>query len=134
MLKVYDMSLALTTDILLQSVGKRVRNDQNNYLGEIIEITRSATDATIEYAILKSDQLFDQEERYFAIPASSSLIKITEAGEIILLTSKDELHHANGIMQEQCPRPDFQVKPTIFELIEYNGPIIKDKKAKTEAL
>lgn len=116
------MSLSLTTDIILQSVGKKVKNARGNYLGEIIEITRN-TDDKIEYAILKSNQLFDQEDRFFAIPISSALIKITEAGEIILFTNKDELHHANAITPDQCPRPNYHVKPTIFELFEYEDPV-----------
>lgn len=115
------MAISLTTDIILQSVGKKVRNARGNYLGEIIEITRN-TDERIEYAILKSNQLFDQEDRFFAIPVSSTLIKITEAGEIILFTNKDALHHANAVTPDQCPSPNFHAKPTIFELFEYKGP------------
>lgn len=119
------MALSLTTDIILQSVGRKVKNTRGNYLGEIIEVTRNADDR-IEYAILKSNQLFDQEDRYFAIPVSSSLVKISEAGEIILFTSKDELHHANAITPDQCPSPNFHVKPTIFELFEYEGPVNRE--------
>lgn len=120
------MSLSLTTDIILKSVGKRVKNAQDNILGEIIEITRSSTGDAIEYIILKSNQLFDQEDRFFAIPVSTSIIKITEAGEIILLASKEELHLANGITPDRCPKPNFQMNPLIFELFEYDGPGLRE--------
>ena len=116
------MALALTTDILLKSVGKPVKNTQDKYIGHIVEVTRSRSGENIEYAILKSDQLLDNEERFFAIPASSLLMKITEAGEIILMTTLRELHLANAIMPDQCPSPDFSGKPHIFELFEYEEP------------
>lgn len=116
------MSVALTTDILLKSVGKQVRNDRNETLGEIIEITRNPSGGHIEYAILRTWDLFDSNNRFFAIPVSSMLIKISEAGEIIILASKDELEKANGITPDQCPSPNFHVKPPIFELFDYDGP------------
>lgn len=58
------MSLALTTDVLLKSVDKRVKNTQGKSLGEFIEITRDTSGSTSEYAILKSDQ----DDRHFAYP------------------------------------------------------------------
>lgn len=116
------MAVALTTDILLTSVGKRVKNDRDNTLGEIIEIIRSPSGDQIEYAILKSSERFDNGTRFFAIPVTSTLIKISEAGEIIIFASKDELQQANGLTPDQCPSPNFHVKPTIFELFDYNGP------------
>lgn len=120
------MSLSLTTDIILKSVGKWVKNAEDKMLGQIIEITRNSSDNMIEYIIMKSNQLFDQEERFFAIPISSSILKITEAGEIILLTSKEELHFANGVTPDMCPKPNFQINPLIFELFEYNGPGLRE--------
>lgn len=116
------MALALTTDILLRSVGKPVKNIQDKHIGYIVEVTRDRAGNKIEYAILKSDQLLDNEERFFAIPASSLLMKITESGEIILMTTLRELHLANALIPEQCPNPDFRGKPPIFELFEYEAP------------
>lgn len=118
------MSLSLTTDIILKSVGKRVKNSRNESLGEIIEVIRNASDSTIEYVILRSNQIFDEEDRFFAIPVASTRIKISEGGEIILFTNKNELHHANATTPNQCPSPDFHVNPLIFELLEYNDPKI----------
>lgn len=116
------MPLSLTTDIILKSVGKRVKNSSDETLGEIIEVTRNASGSRIEYAILKSDEIIDKQKRFFAIPVSSTLMKITESGEIVLFTNKDELQSVNGIRRDQCPSPNFHVKPPIFELFEYQGP------------
>lgn len=121
------MSLALTTDLLLQLVGKQVKNAREEYLGEIIEITRNSYGDRIEYVILKSSQLLDREDRYFAIPASSTLLRITEAGEIILTVSKDDLHLANGITPDKCPSPNFRMNPAVFELFEYNEPQLESQ-------
>jgi len=116
------MSIHLTTNILLKSVGKQVNDNQNTRLGEIVEVTRSSTGNHIEYAILKSDQLLDNEERFFAVPACSRLLKITEIGEIILLASKEELHLADATNGKQCPSPNFNINPSIFELLDYEQP------------
>lgn len=118
------MSLALTTDILLQAVGKRVKNNQGIHLGEIIEITRNTSDTTIEYAILKSDE----NKRHFAIPVSSRLMNITETGEMIIHLDKRELELSTSIQYAKCPSPNFQAKPSVFELIEYNEPQISNEK------
>lgn len=108
------MSLALTTDLLIKSVGKQVKNTGGIYLGKIIEITRNESGSSIEYAILRSDL----DDRHFAIPVSSRFIKITEAGQIVLQMSKKELYLVNGIQYEKCLSPNFQSNPSVFELIE----------------
>ena len=115
------MTLALTTDRLLKSVGKRVHNDQGKYLGEIIEVTRNSAGGYIEYAILKSDQLFDNEERFFAIPVCSDLMKIIEIGEIVLSADREELHFSDAIMGKHLPHQNLRVNPNIFELFEYDS-------------
>lgn len=115
------MSLALTTDILLKSVGKPVMNTKGVSLGRIVEITRDTSGFSIEYAILRSDQ----KGRHFAIPASSKLMKITEAGEIILQISEKDFELATGIQSKKCPSPNFNSEPSIFELMEYDGPETK---------
>lgn len=114
----FKMTFALTTDLLLKSVGKQVKSFEDHHLGEIIEIIRNETDATIEYAILKSDQ----GDQFYAIPASSRLIKITESGDIILQASRENLQLSNGLALEQCPSPNFRTDPCIFELVEYDAP------------
>ena len=119
------MPQALTTDILLRSVGKRVKSSEDKLLGKIIEITRNTSDSSIEYLILKSNQ----EDRHFAIPASSKLIKISGAGEIILQFSKEDLQVVNALNRKKCPIPDFHNTPSVFELICYNGPLIERQES-----
>lgn len=116
------MSLALTTDIVLQSIGKRVNDFRCKYLGEVVEIIRNPINHAIEYIVLKSNRLLDQEDRFFAIPVSSSIIKITETGDITLLANKEDLHLACGTTPDTCPRPNPYLNPLIFELFEYNIP------------
>lgn len=124
------MSITLTTDILIQSVGRRVKNANGICLGKIVEIIRSPGGGTIEYIIIKSKNLVDYEDRFFAIPVSSLLIRITEAFEIILLIGKEELRMANSITPEKCPKPNLQVNPNIFKLIEYAEPETRNKNYK----
>lgn len=113
------MSYALTSNILLHSVGKRVNDIRDKYLGEIVEIIRTPAHDAIEYIVVKSNKLFDQEDRFFAIPVSLSVIKISETGEITLLANKEELHMACGTTPERCPPPNLKLNPLIFELYEY---------------
>ena len=119
------MSLSLTTDLVLISVVKRVKNARDEVLGEIMEITRDESGEFIKYAILKFDPMHDQKQRYFAIPVISHLIKISEAGNIILLIDKEEFDRANRISPEICPSPVFHMNPAIFEMIQYHGPVIQ---------
>lgn len=116
------MQYSLTTDLILQTVGREVKNTEETPLGEIIEITRDESGDFIEYAILKIKKSREEGDRFYAIPVSSSLIHITEGGEIILLVNDEDLLMANSITRDRCPSPNFNTEPSIFELIEYNGP------------
>lgn len=116
------MSIALTTDILLKSVGRHVRNAQGELLGRVVEISRSPDGDRIEYIILNSGDLFANSDRYFAIPVSSTLVQISTGGEIIIHISKSQLQKTNQINRSQCPRPDFSNNPPVFELFDYESP------------
>lgn len=118
------MSLALTTNTVLQSLGKRVNDLRSKYLGEVVELIRNPIHHAIEYIVLKSNNLLDQEDRFFAIPVSSSIIKITETGEITLLANKEDLHLACGTTPDKCPQPNHHLNPLIYELYEYRVPEI----------
>lgn len=121
------MAQALKTDLLLQCVGISVKNHKGEPMGKIVEVKRSGKRQFVEYLILQCDTLYGRE-RFFAIPASTILIKITESGEIILKADKKDLTEANRIPYDQCPKPNFQVYPSIFELYEYQPPtLILDK-------
>ena len=116
------MSSALQTDLLLKTVGHQIQNMESQPLGTITEITRNSDSKEIAYLIIKSERLFGPGTRFFAIPASSALIKITAMGDVILLTDKDDLQFAQGVDADQCPTPKFRFKPSIFELYQYQEP------------
>lgn len=109
----------LETDQLLNSVGRSVSNSDGDYVGEIVEITRDKNNKYIEYLILKSDEFFGRGSRFFAIPASSSLVNIQDSGNIILQANKDDLQFAKGVAVDKCPKPDFRIGQNIYELYKY---------------
>lgn len=117
------MSQALNTDLLLRSVGISVKNYKGEPMGRVAEVKRSPERNDIEYLILQCDTLYG-EERFFAIPASTALVKITEGGEIVLKADKKELQQAKKIPVGNCPKPNFQVEPLIFELHKYQAPVL----------
>jgi hypothetical protein len=118
------MVQTLQTNLLSQSVGYSVKNHKGEPLGEIAEVIHY-NNKHIEYLILRSSILFGKKDRFFAIPASTTLIKITRGGEIILQTEKNELQQAKGINFDQCPRPNFQFEPSIFEIYQYQKPAVR---------
>lgn len=126
--KFNTMAQALKTDFLLQSVGTSVRNTNGEYLGKVMEVTRNTDGKHIEYLILKSDHFFGQGNRFFAIAASSLLINITNAGNVILQLDEDELQFAKGIAADKCPKPDFKFKKSIYELYKYREPTANGAK------
>lgn len=116
------MSQALQKDMLLQSVGSTILNHKGKLMGEITEVMQGKTDEKAEYIIIKSDKFFGRGERFFAIPATSDLIKIGEGGRIILNAERDDLQFAKGIAKDKCPKPNFGLNPSIFELYRCQGP------------
>lgn len=107
---------------MLLSIGKRVNDIGSKYLGDVVEIIRNPINDAIDYIVLKSNKLLDQEDRFFAIPVSSSIIKITENGGITVLADKEDLHLACGTTPEKCPQPNHHLNPLIYELYEYSEP------------
>lgn len=117
------MDQPLQTDLLLQMVGKDVRNHRDEFIGHIVEILRDKSGQQIQYLVLQSEECFGRGRRYFAIPASSTFVKIKEGGKIVLSVDKDKLQFAQGIAYQDCPEPDFKINPSIFELYTYESPI-----------
>lgn len=109
----------LQVDQLLTSVGSPVYSKEVNFIGEIVEITRNKNNKYIEYLILKSEEFFGRGSRFFAIPASSSLITIQNNGKIILQAHKDDLQFAKGVAVDKCPKPDFKNRQNIYEIYKY---------------
>lgn len=116
------MSQPLRTDLLLQTVGVSVRNHKGESMGKIVEVIRDKVQKNIQYVVLQCDTMPDMKNRFFAIPASTTLIKITTGGQIVLKVDKEEVQQANSIPFDQCPKPNFQFKPSIFEIHQYEVP------------
>ena len=120
------MAQTLQTDLVLNSVGQEIRNYKNEFIGCVTEVFRDRNSNQLQYLVLKSEAFAGRGERYFAVPVSSSLIKIQESGNIILAAEKDDLEFAQGISIKNCPKPDYRFSPTIYELYEYNKPLKDD--------
>ena len=116
------MSQALQPDLLLKSVGASVSSNEGERLGNIVEITRDTAQKNIEYIIIKSGACFGPGERFFAIPASSTNIDITQTGKVILKISKDDLQFSEGISAGNCPKPNFKHGQSVYELYKYDSP------------
>lgn len=116
------MAQALQTNLLSLSVGISVKNHRGKPIGKIVEVVCGRDDDNIEYVILQSKNLYGEGGRFFAVPASTALIKITTGGKIVLQADKDELQHARSITFDKCPKPTFHFEPSIFELYHYNQP------------
>jgi len=116
------MVKALINDVLTQSVGAFVKNNQGEDIRQIKEITTGTDGGSIEYVILKSDAFFGRGYRFFAIPASSKLLKITDAGGIKFQAHTDNLQFAKGVEADKCLKPNFQSVQSIFELYLYREP------------
>ncbi|WP_147303598.1 hypothetical protein [Rhodohalobacter sp. SW132] len=91
-------------------------------MGEVVEIIRNPEHDAIEYIVLKINDLLGQEVRFFAIPVSLSIIKISKRGEITLLANKEDLHLACATTPGRGQQPNHHLNPLIFELINYSKP------------
>jgi sporulation protein YlmC with PRC-barrel domain len=105
--------------ILAESVGRRVFNHKEEVIGTVEEVTRD-TDENMEYLILRSNRLFGNSTRFFAVPVTSSLIKITEGGAVVLHIDKDKLQVSIGIKAKDCPKVNPDLNQTIFEIYGYH--------------
>lgn len=114
------MAQALLTNLLSQSVGFPVKSHKGEPMGRIVDVTSGRDQEPLEYVILRTKNGHVNEDRIFAVPASTALFKITAGGRIVLRINKDELQHANKIIFDQRPRPTFHFEPIIFELCHYN--------------
>jgi hypothetical protein len=68
---------------------------------------------------LKCDQFYGKGSRYFAIPASSMYIKVSEGRSINLAISEDDLQLAKGLKLKDCPLPNLGMHPSIYEIFHY---------------
>lgn len=116
------MSKALLNDVLLQSVGKPVMSKKGKVVGNIIEATRNPRSRYIEYLVLKCAHKGSDDERFFAVPASSRFITISDAFTIYFQYPKEDIFLAQESETEKCLLPDLTYGKTIFELTDYEPP------------
>lgn len=97
----------------------KIKNHKDELLGAIKKITYNEEE-NIQYIILNCSDFFGKKNRYFAIPASSALLKLTEKGEIVVKLDKNDLKLARGISANRCPEPSLKFEPSVYELYNYS--------------
>jgi len=115
------MDNLLPTNILKQSVGSSATSARGEILGDIVDIFYDDTSGQPEYIILRSSLLEGDADRFFAIPAFSTRITITEKGAIVLNAEKRDLSLAKRIRASQCPRANIAFDPPIHEIYQYDN-------------
>lgn len=108
------------TAILNQSVGAKTNSQNGNFLGSITGIMYDSVGEDLEYIVLKSKEFFGRGERFFAIPAKSPFIHITDEGKVTIHLNKDDLQFARGIPADNCPEPSLEYGLSVFELYNYD--------------
>ena len=120
--------MKMQNEIFLKSAKSAIRNKDGDYIGQVAEVTIDSEGKNLEYLILRTEQFFGSNERFFAIPVCPELITIDEGGTIILKADKDKLQFARGISVNKCPKPKLEFGSTIYELYNYNAPRNSTKK------
>jgi hypothetical protein len=116
------MQKALMNDVLLHAVGEPLLSPRREKIGQIIEVTREPHSHYIEYIILESTGYDGQEKRFFAIPASSRFISVSETNNIMFQFPKGDIFYAKKVEAGQCPSPNMKFGNSIFELCSYQAP------------
>lgn len=111
----------LKTKVFTQSMGAEVINHKGERIGYVTEVKKDATGKKIEYIVVCSSELFGEGNRYFAVPACSSLIKATKRGNIILYIDKEDLQIATGVHALDCPKTNPEFSESILELYHYEA-------------
>lgn len=116
------MSKALMSDVLLQSVGERVMSKSGDVIGNIIEVTRNPQNHFIEYFILECNYGTNGHAHFFAIPASTRFVTISDTFTILFEFPKEDIFFAQKVQTDQCPAPNLKYGKSIFELTDYHRP------------
>lgn len=116
------MSKALMNDVLLQSVGEPIMSKEGETIGSIIEVLRNSKNHFIEYLILKSEYQRNERPHFFAIPASTRFITISDTFTILFQFPKEDIYFAKKVQTDKCPAPNLKYGKSIFELDNYHSP------------
>src|SRR5690625_2875976 len=96
-----------------------------NYNGEVLGTIEQVTydeEKNIQYVILNCANFFGNNNRYFAVPALSTFIKIDENEQIVINLDENELKLAMGISAEKCPKLSLTFGQSVYELYNYRAP------------
>lgn len=115
------MSKALLNDVLLRSVGKSIISKEGKVVGNIIEVKRNPQNHYINYIILECEHSENKCLRYFAVPASTRFITISDTFTIYFQYPKEDIFLAEKIPTTKCSSPKIQCGRTIFELGDYHS-------------
>lgn len=104
-------------------IGAIVFNNEGERLGYIagtLNVRGSGSNKeNPEYIILGSDSIDESSTKYFAVPAQTKLIDMSEPDTTIkAMFTKENLVRAKRMSVDNCPSP-FDYEPLIYELTDY---------------
>ncbi len=111
----------LPTKIFSRAAGAKVTNHKGERIGKVTEVKKDSTGKKIEYVVVCSNKLFGEGNRYFAVPACSSLIEMTKDGQVILYVDKESLQVSIGVHARDCPKINPEFSDSILELYRYES-------------
>lgn len=111
----------LPTKMFSKAEGAEVTNHKGERIGTVSEVKKDSTGKKIDYIIVCSNELFGDGNRYFAVPACSSLIEMTREGHVLLYVDKDSLQVSIGVHARDCPKINPEFSDSILELYRYES-------------
>jgi hypothetical protein len=109
----------ISTEHLKYTIGDQIKNHDGITLGKVEDIKFDTVQNIPAYLILYCDALFGITDRYFAIPATPSLLQINQQGKITIRVDRKVLQIVVEINTLECPQWETKISASIFELYEY---------------
>lgn len=106
-------------DMVKKFIGSSIKNPDGEKMGFIAGVFTTHKHEKAEYIILGCDHLFGDNTRYFAVPASSEMISVSDKN-VNLQIGKDQLMQTKRISLNKCPKPLFDLEPLIYELTDFH--------------
>lgn len=107
---------------LKYTIGEWVENHKGVTLGKLEDVKFTSSRSIPTYLILYCDELFGATtNRYFAIPAISSLIQANKQDRIAIRVDKNILQIVMGINTQDDPQWGNKISNSIFELYGYEN-------------
>lgn len=124
----------LPTKIFSQSLGAEVTNHKGERIGKVTEVKKDSSGKKIEYIVVCSNELFGDGNRYFAVPACSSLIEMTRDGRVMLYVDKESLQMSIGVHANDCPKINPEFSDSILELYRYESSKVNELEMAGESI